>query len=269
MAMAMAMAMAAPASGFALRNRARGSERRRESVRFSKKLTTSLVKVALYSSSSSFSSSSPEIILRSASVHSKEKVSARTCVSLSLQKTHVHANGDPCRITASDEKIREEEAKEEGKKEEGKVESKEEPGGGNEEKQEKAKAEGERLATEEERTRKGISWLMIPATLRRLAFVLIFAKVVSNITSTLIFWTYVRWFLETWPFPAAIVLGFCSIFVAMKKKENERGKLLNRLITVGGSVTWLILVPIGFRNGYVQGWPLLLFFIYMCFFLFF
>ena len=109
------------------------------------------------------------------------------------------------------------------------------------------------------------------------AFSLTLARLGYTTFTSPSFWTYASWFMVIWPLPTAMALGFWSLLLAvstdmsMKKKikvKKERdAKKRDQFIMLAGALTWLILVPLGLHHGYIEGWPLTLFFIYMYFFL--
>lgn len=84
-------------------------------------------------------------------------------------------------------------------------------------------------------------------------------------------WTYGSWFFVIWPLPAAVAIGIWSIFAALplqyNKKKSPNVKERDQIFILAGALTWLMLVPLGLRHGYIQGWPLTLFFVYVYFFL--
>ncbi|MCO5610300.1 hypothetical protein L7F22_064536 [Adiantum nelumboides] len=84
-------------------------------------------------------------------------------------------------------------------------------------------------------------------------------------------WTYGSWFLVIWPLPVAVALGIWSIIAALPLEYNKRKtrdvKERDQIFILAGALTWLMLVPLGLRHGYIQGWPLSLFFVYIYFFL--
>eukprot|EP00250_Pteridium_aquilinum_P013340 c21282_g1_i1 orf=214-1410(-) len=84
-------------------------------------------------------------------------------------------------------------------------------------------------------------------------------------------WTYGSWLLVVWPLPAAVALGIWSIISALPLRFNKRKedsvKERDQIFILAGALTWLILVPLGLRHGYIEGWPLTLFLVYWYFFL--
>eukprot|EP00850_Spirogloea_muscicola_P015200 SM000114S24163 [mRNA] locus=s114:407368:416437:+ [translate_table: standard] len=78
-------------------------------------------------------------------------------------------------------------------------------------------------------------------------------------------WMYMSWFFVIWPWPTAIALGIWTLALAAKTKDRST-KAWEQLVVLGGALTWLILVPLGHFQGYVDGWPLFLFFFYLAFF---
>ncbi|KAL2631647.1 hypothetical protein R1flu_016333 [Riccia fluitans] len=80
------------------------------------------------------------------------------------------------------------------------------------------------------------------------------------------FWTYASWILVVWPMPAAVVLGVATLFTVYRAR-NRKPKEWEQVLMLVGSLVWLILVPLGQFQGFVDGWPLLLFSLYTVFFL--
>lgn len=79
------------------------------------------------------------------------------------------------------------------------------------------------------------------------------------------FLMYASWFFVIWPWPTAMALGVWTLKTALKQKEKN-AKEWEQLLVLGGALTWLILVPCGQFQGFVDGWPLVLFSIYYLFF---
>ncbi|KAI5083398.1 hypothetical protein GOP47_0003141 [Adiantum capillus-veneris] len=86
-----------------------------------------------------------------------------------------------------------------------------------------------------------------------------------------VLWTYGSWFFVIWPLPVAVAVGIWSIFAALplqyNKKKTPKVKERDQIFILAGAITWLMLVPLGLRYGYIQGWPLTLFLVYIYFFL--
>lgn len=74
-------------------------------------------------------------------------------------------------------------------------------------------------------------------------------------------WMYCSWFFVIWPLPASLVFGIWAAFVALKQSK-KKAKQWEQILALIAGLVWLILVPLGLRHGYVDGWPLLLFFLY-------
>lgn len=98
------------------------------------------------------------------------------------------------------------------------------------------------------------------------AFALTILRQVYRVFCAPAFWMYSSWLLVVWPLPAALAFGVWTLFAAMKQSKNE-AKEWEQVGVLVGALTWLILAPLGLRHGYVDGWPLLLFSVYMLFFL--
>lgn len=84
-------------------------------------------------------------------------------------------------------------------------------------------------------------------------------------------WTYCSWFFVVWPLAAAVAIGIWSVVSALplqfNKKKTRDVKERDQIFILAGALTWLILVPLGLRHGFIEGWPLTLFFVYFYFFL--
>ncbi|KAG6556003.1 hypothetical protein Mapa_001943 [Marchantia paleacea] len=80
------------------------------------------------------------------------------------------------------------------------------------------------------------------------------------------FWTYATWILVVWPMPTAVLLGLATLLTAYRVTKRKP-KEWEQVLLLVGSLVWLILVPVGRFQGFVDGWPLLLFSLYAGFFL--
>ncbi|KAL3689519.1 hypothetical protein R1sor_015828 [Riccia sorocarpa] len=80
------------------------------------------------------------------------------------------------------------------------------------------------------------------------------------------FWTYASWTLVVWPIPSAVLLALATL-VTVYRARNRKPKEWEQVLMLVGSLVWLILVPLGHFHGFVDGWPLLLFTLYIVFFL--
>eukprot|EP01018_Ginkgo_biloba_P003364 Gb_02332 [translate_table: standard] len=79
-------------------------------------------------------------------------------------------------------------------------------------------------------------------------------------------WAYGSWILVIWPWPAAVIIGLSCLFAAFKQSKGK-AKEWEQVLILAGALIWLNIVPIAHINGYLEGWPILLFFVYFVFFL--
>ncbi|KAJ7530737.1 hypothetical protein O6H91_14G016800 [Diphasiastrum complanatum] len=79
-------------------------------------------------------------------------------------------------------------------------------------------------------------------------------------------WMFGSWLLVLWPWPAALIVGLLALSACWKHYKGKATKEEQFLI-LAGSLVWLILVPLAHVHGFVDGWPLTLFFTYTFFFL--
>ncbi|KAL7589588.1 uncharacterized protein LOC111880319 [Lactuca sativa] len=87
---------------------------------------------------------------------------------------------------------------------------------------------------------------------------------VSNLLSPF-FWMYFSWTWLFWPWYIAIGLAIYGIYSFIKHIKGE-SSVLEQLAIVTSSFTWLTLVPPGFTNGFLEGWPFVFFLVYHYFF---
>ncbi|CAH1432475.1 unnamed protein product [Lactuca virosa] len=79
------------------------------------------------------------------------------------------------------------------------------------------------------------------------------------------FWMYFSWTWLFWPWYIAIGLAIYGIYSFSKHLKGE-SSVLEQLAIVTSSFTWLTLVPPGFTNGFLEGWPFVFFLVYHYFF---
>ncbi|KAI3514125.1 hypothetical protein L1887_12444 [Cichorium endivia] len=79
------------------------------------------------------------------------------------------------------------------------------------------------------------------------------------------FWMYFSWTWLFWPWYIAIGLAIYGIYGFSKHIKGE-ASVLEQLAIVTSSFTWLTLVPPGFTNGFLEGWPFVFFLVYHYFF---
>ncbi|XP_016202567.1 uncharacterized protein LOC107643437 isoform X2 [Arachis ipaensis] len=81
------------------------------------------------------------------------------------------------------------------------------------------------------------------------------------------FWMYFSWSWLFWPWFVAILIAFYGLHCFRKHLHGE-ANMFEQLAIVTSAFTWLTLVPPGFFNGYLEGWPFVFFFVYHYFFFF-
>ncbi|KAL2926329.1 putative protein-S-isoprenylcysteine O-methyltransferase [Bienertia sinuspersici] len=80
-------------------------------------------------------------------------------------------------------------------------------------------------------------------------------------------WMYFSWTWLFWPWYVAIGLGVYGIYCFRKHSRGE-ANVIEQLAIVTSAFTWLTLVPPGYFNGFIEGWPFVFFFVYHYFFFF-
>ncbi|XP_015937311.1 uncharacterized protein LOC107463089 [Arachis duranensis] len=81
------------------------------------------------------------------------------------------------------------------------------------------------------------------------------------------FWMYFSWSWLFWPWFVAVLIAFYGLHCFGKHLHGE-ANMFEQLAIVTSAFTWLTLVPPGFFNGYLEGWPFVFFFVYHYFFFF-
>ncbi|XP_002964474.2 uncharacterized protein LOC9654558 [Selaginella moellendorffii] len=88
-------------------------------------------------------------------------------------------------------------------------------------------------------------------------------------------WMYASWALIFWPWQAALLVGAGACFLAHKRytrwddrKYRTRARDRDALIIIAGALLWLILVPLGHFQGYVEGFPAIFYGVYCAFSMF-
>jgi hypothetical protein len=61
-------------------------------------------------------------------------------------------------------------------------------------------------------------------------------------------------------------LGLATLFAAFRKRKGKAGEREQKFI-LAASLLWLIIVPPAHLNGYLEGWPPMLFIVYFGFFM--
>ncbi|KAL8236746.1 hypothetical protein R6Q59_017827 [Mikania micrantha] len=79
------------------------------------------------------------------------------------------------------------------------------------------------------------------------------------------FWMYFSWTWVFWPWYIAIGLAIYGVYGFSKHIKGE-ASVIEQLAIVTSTFTWLTLVPPGYANGFLEGWPFVFFFVYHYFF---
>ncbi|KAK9055351.1 hypothetical protein SSX86_026434 [Deinandra increscens subsp. villosa] len=79
------------------------------------------------------------------------------------------------------------------------------------------------------------------------------------------FWMYFSWTWVFWPWYIAIGVAIYGIYGFRKHIKGE-ASVTEQLAIVTSAFTWLTLVPPGYANGFLEGWPFVFFFVYHYFF---
>ncbi|KAK1420822.1 hypothetical protein QVD17_22704 [Tagetes erecta] len=79
------------------------------------------------------------------------------------------------------------------------------------------------------------------------------------------FWMYFSWTWVFWPWYIAIGLAVYGIYGYSKHIKGE-ASVVEQLAIVTAAFTWLTLVPPGYANGFLEGWPFVFCFVYHYFF---
>ncbi|OIW06151.1 hypothetical protein TanjilG_01778 [Lupinus angustifolius] len=98
-----------------------------------------------------------------------------------------------------------------------------------------------------------------------LAIITTATKWTMNMLVSPFFWMYFSWTWLFWPWTVAIVLAVYGLYCFRKHLLGE-ANIFEQLTVVTSVFTWLTLVPPGHFNGYLEGWPLVFFFVYHYFF---
>ncbi|CAO2824992.1 unnamed protein product [Amaranthus hypochondriacus] len=99
------------------------------------------------------------------------------------------------------------------------------------------------------------------------AFVIAAIKWTVNLVFNPFVWMYFSWTWLFWPWFVAVGLGVYGIYCFRKHSRGE-ASVVEQLAIVTSVFTWLTLVPPGYFNGFVEGWPFVFFFVYHYFFFF-
>ncbi|CAM8892487.1 unnamed protein product [Rhodiola kirilowii] len=79
------------------------------------------------------------------------------------------------------------------------------------------------------------------------------------------FWMYFSWTWMFWLSLGALSIGIYGLY-CLRKHYIGQANIFEQLATVTSTITWLTLVPLGFFNGFLEGWPLVFFLVYHYFF---
>ncbi|CAM8956400.1 unnamed protein product [Rhodiola kirilowii] len=79
------------------------------------------------------------------------------------------------------------------------------------------------------------------------------------------FWMYFSWTWMFWPSLGAIAIGIYGLY-CLSKHYVGKANIFEQLVIVTSTITWLTLVPPGFVNGFLEGWPFVFFLVYHYFF---
>ncbi|XP_077236901.1 protein C-terminal S-isoprenylcysteine carboxyl O-methyltransferase [Tasmannia lanceolata] len=100
-----------------------------------------------------------------------------------------------------------------------------------------------------------------------LSFAIAATKWTVNLLSNPFFWMYFSWTWLFWPWFLSISLAIYSLYCLLKHSQ-AKANIFEQLIIVTSTFTWLTLVPPAHFNGFLEGWPLVFFFVYHYFFFF-
>ncbi|GAB4824432.1 hypothetical protein Ancab_007317 [Ancistrocladus abbreviatus] len=100
-----------------------------------------------------------------------------------------------------------------------------------------------------------------------LAIAVAATKWIVNLLFNPFFWMYFSWTWMFWPWFVALGLAVYGTYCFRKHLHGE-ANVFEQLSVVTSGFTWLTLVPPAHFNGYLEGWPLVFFFVYHYFFFF-
>ncbi|XP_059297636.1 uncharacterized protein LOC132050420 [Lycium ferocissimum] len=90
-------------------------------------------------------------------------------------------------------------------------------------------------------------------------------KWTMNVLVNPFFWMYFSMTLLFWPWLVAISLASYSLY-CLNKHLNDEANGFEQFAIVTSAFTWLTLVPPAHFNGFLEGWPVVFFFVYHYFF---
>ncbi|XP_028799510.1 uncharacterized protein LOC114754835 [Neltuma alba] len=100
-----------------------------------------------------------------------------------------------------------------------------------------------------------------------LSVIIAASKWILNALFNPFFWMYLSWTWLFWPWMVALVVAVYGLYSFWKHLHGE-ATMFEQLAIVTSVFTWLTLVPPAYFNGYLEGWPFVLFFVYHYFFFF-
>ncbi|XP_008777316.2 uncharacterized protein LOC103697267 [Phoenix dactylifera] len=110
-----------------------------------------------------------------------------------------------------------------------------------------------------------------PFTVCKWSAVLALALAAAKKTAALLldpfFWTYFSMAWVFWPWLLAILFAAYGLY-SFRRHSLGCSTLVEQLAIVTSTIAWLTLVPPAHFNGFLEGWPIALFFIYHYFFFF-
>lgn len=92
-------------------------------------------------------------------------------------------------------------------------------------------------------------------------------KWTMNMIFSPFFWMYFSWTWLFWPWWVAIAFAVYGLYCFRKHLLGE-ANIFEQLAIVTSVFMWLTLVPPGYFNGFLEGWPFVFFFVYHYFFFF-
>ncbi|CDP09083.1 unnamed protein product [Coffea canephora] len=88
-----------------------------------------------------------------------------------------------------------------------------------------------------------------------------------NVLFSPFFWMYFSWTWLFWPWMVAISLAIYGLY-CFNRHLHGNANAFQQLSIVTAAFTWLTLVPPAHFNGFLEGWPIVFFFVYHYFFFF-
>ncbi|GAB2285801.1 hypothetical protein Dimus_020242 [Dionaea muscipula] len=91
------------------------------------------------------------------------------------------------------------------------------------------------------------------------------SKWTANLLFNPFFWMYFSWTWMFWPWLVALVVGAYGVYSFWRYLRRDAG-VYDQVAIAVAAFTWLTLVPPGYFNGFLEGWPIAFFFSYLYFF---